>query len=155
MYACQDRFILCCRVRLSDRDMPFSSTIEVESRSVEFISVTEASNSVVFSSSVVLGTNDLYQCGSFNLHAVLSYWGCGQVVHTNLHTRSNTANSSIFRVATVVYSNTSVRAVNQSRFTTSTMKIIQKNGSSATRECVNSNSTYMYILWIPCKKLCK
>ena len=63
--------------------MPFSSTIEIESRSVEFISVnvTEASNSVVIS--VVLSIDDLYQYGSFifDLHAVLSYWGCGQVVH--------------------------------------------------------------------------
>ena len=60
------------------------------------------------------------------------------------HTRSNTANSGIFTVDTVVYSYTVVRAVNQSGFTSSATKIIQVNGSSATRECVNSNSTCVH-----------
>ena len=63
---------------LKHRDLSFSCTVEVESRSVEFISVIEASKSV----SDCPQCNDLYQWRSLSLLAACSYqyWATGDVV---------------------------------------------------------------------------
>ena len=63
--------------------MPFSSTIGVESRSVEFISVTEASNSVVFSvllSSVLTTFTDV-EASSLSIE-LLGMWSICSLVRS-------------------------------------------------------------------------
>ena len=62
----------------------FSSTIEVESRSVEFISMHEASYSSMIVIGVMTFTHVQFQAWTCILISILSYWGCSQFVHKNL-----------------------------------------------------------------------